>query len=157
MSDTTPSEPQGTPETPAGTVEAPAQDTTDWKAEARKWEARAKENAPAARRLAELEEAQKTEIQKATERAEQAERELAQTRLDAARHKVAAQHGVPADLLSGSTEDELEAAAQKLIAFRGEQAPAHGRLVIPDEGGTPAVSLNSDGLEAALKSALGIN
>jgi hypothetical protein len=158
MSDTTPSEPQGTPETPADTVEAPAQDATDWKAEARKWEARAKENSGAARRLSELEESQKSEIQKAQERAEAAERELATTKQEALRLSVAAKHGVPAHLLAGSTEDEIEASAQALIEFRGEQAtPGPHRVVIPAEGGTPALALNdADGLESALRNALGI-
>lgn len=157
MSTETPSEPQGTPETPTEpVVEAPAQDTTDWKAEARKWEARAKENAPAARKLAELEESQKSEIQKAQERAEAAERELATTKLETLRLSVAAKHGVPANLLTGSAEDEIEASAQALIQFRGEQtASGPTRLVIPNEGGSPALALNSDGLEAALRQAVG--
>lgn len=156
MSDTTSSEPQGTPDAPAEKVEAPAQETTDWKAEARKWESRAKENAGAAKRLAEFEESQKTEIQKATERADAAEKALAAKEIEATRLRVAGQHGLPAELLSGTSEDEFEASAQKLIAFRGEQSPQPQRLVVPDEGGTPTVALNSDGLEAALKSALGI-
>lgn len=155
MSTESPSEPQGTPETPADTVEAPAQDATDWKAEARKWEARAKENAVKARRADELEESQKSEIQKAQERAEAAERELVTTKQEALRLSVAAKHGVPAHLLAGSTEDEIEASAQALIEFRGEQATGQSRLVIPDEGGTPALALNSDGLESALRKAVG--
>jgi len=48
-------------------------DTTDWKAEARKWESRAKANSAAAEKLAKLEEANKTELEKATEKASAAE------------------------------------------------------------------------------------
>lgn len=160
MSTDNPSAPQGTPETPAeSVVEAPAQDATDWKAEARKWEARAKENAVKARRADELEESQKSEIQKAQERADAAERELATTKQETLRLSVAAKHGVPAHLLSGSNEDEIEASAQALIEFRGEQAtPDQVRLVIPTEGGAPApAALNGDPLLASLKSKLGIN
>ena len=160
MSTDNPSAPQGTPETPAETViDAPAQDATDWKAEARKWEARAKENAVKARRADELEESQKSEIQKAQERAEAAEAALAAKEHEATRLRIAAAHGVPANLLSGSTEDEIEASAQALIEFRGEQSPPdHARLVIPTEGGSPApAALNGDPLLASLKSKLGIN
>ena len=49
---------------PAGQQDPPATDGPDWKAEARKWEQRAKENSSAAARLQELEDAQKSELQK---------------------------------------------------------------------------------------------
>mgnify|MGYP006929311749 CR=1 FL=1 len=49
-------------------------DTTDWRAEARKWEARAKENRDAANRLQQLEDANKSETEKLTERATVAEK-----------------------------------------------------------------------------------
>lgn len=123
-------------------VEGEQKAEIDWKAEARKWESRAKENLAsakanegAAKRLAEIEESQKTEAQKAQEALEQAQRELAETRLQAARAEVAAEKGVPASLLSGSTREELEAAADALIAFKGAQEPQ--RLVVPNEGKSP--------------------
>lgn len=156
-------------EAPHGENEVPAEEIvqadakeTDWKAEARKWESRAKENLAAAKanddaakRLAELEESQKTEAQKTQERLEAAERELSETKLKAARAEVAAAKGVPAGLLSGSTQEELEASADALIAFRGEQEPQ--RLIVPSEGKSPDLALNGDGLEAALKKAIGVN
>ena len=117
--------PQGAAEPVEGEPQEPG---TDWKAEARKWESRAKQNLAdakanegAAQRLAEIEEAQKTEAQKAQERLEAAEKRAAELELRAARAEVAATKGVPADLLSGSTQEELEASADALIAFRGEQ------------------------------------
>lgn len=132
---------------------------TDWKAEARKWESRAKENLAAAKanetaaqRLAEIEESQKTEAQKVQEALEQAQRELAETRLQAARAEVAASKGVPVDLLSGGTREELEAAADALIAFRGE--PAKGP-VIPGQGKQPAAT--PDSKAEAFGRALGLN
>ncbi|MCT1363316.1 DUF4355 domain-containing protein [Microbacterium sp. p3-SID131] len=85
-------------------------------------------------KFAEWENAQKTEAQKAQEALEQAQRELAETRLQAARAEVAASKGVPVELLSGGTREELEAAADALIAFRGE--PAKGP-VIPGQGKQP--------------------
>lgn len=113
-----------TPEVPA---ETPAQET-DWKAEARKWEARAKENlskvnelSPAAARLAEIEEASKTAEEKAAERLRAAEDRAAELERKADRAEVAALKGIPMDLLSGTSREEMEASADKLIAFRGAQ------------------------------------
>lgn len=143
---------------------APAQET-DWKAEARKWEARAKENNQAAKRLAELEESQKTEIQRATERAEAAERALAAKEAEALRLTVAARHGIGADnldLLYGDDEAELEARAKKiatLIAPREEPQEETPKGVlgpyVPGEGKTPKRSLGTtaDMFAASIESA----
>jgi hypothetical protein len=116
-------------ETPAETpepVEIPKE--IDWKAEARKWEDRAKENLSkakanetAAQRLAEIEEANKTESERTAERLAAAERRAAELEAKATRAEGAAAKGVPASLLTGNTQEELEAAADALIAFRGEQ------------------------------------
>lgn len=126
-------------ESQSNTQGAEAQET-DWKAEARKWENRAKENLAAAKahesaaqRLAEIEESQKTEAQKATERLAAAEQRAAELELKANRAEVAAAKGVPADLLTGSTVEELTASADALIKFkeaaasRGHTAPFEGR------------------------------
>lgn len=132
--------PQGAEDTQEAQVETPAE--TDWKAEARKWESRAKENLASARanedaakRLAELEDAQKSEAQKQQEALEKAQRELAELTVAKTRAEVAAAKGVPAELLTGSTQEELEAAADALNAWRGEPAPQ--KLVIPNEGKSP--------------------
>ncbi len=42
---------------------------------------------------------------------------------EALRAKVAAATGVDADLLSGSSEEELRASAERLLAWRGAQVP----------------------------------
>lgn len=95
-----------------------------------------------AEKFAEWENAQKTEAQKAQERLEAAEKRAAELELKATRAEVAAAKGVPVELLSGGTQEELEAAADALIAFRGEQAkgpfiPGQGKQ--PDApAGTPA-------------------
>jgi hypothetical protein len=105
-----------------GTGDAPAQEPTgtDWKVEARKWEARAKENAAAKARLDEMEDAARTDLERANTRAEQAEKELTALRHDALRRDVADAAGLPATAwtrLVGSTREELEADA---IAYRQE-------------------------------------
>lgn len=123
MTDTTLTPPATTDAPPA---EAPATGTDlaaeveKWKALARKHEARAKDNSTAAQRLAEIEEAQKSEAQKLADRLAAAEAKAQAAELKALRADVAAAKGVPAGLLTGTTQEELEAAADALIAFRGE-------------------------------------
>lgn len=153
--------------TEAAAAEAPAETTapaqeTDWKAEARKWEERAKANKAASDRLAEIEEASKTEAQKLAERVEAAEKALAETRAEALRLSVIAKHAIPEDyqeFVSGSTEDELVAKAEKvkkLIEAQAAATPTRHAVVL-GEGTTPSdLALNGDGIESALKNALGI-
>ena len=112
---------------------AAAEDTAkqvDWEAEARKWkelsrknEARMKENAEKARLYDEAQEQGKSELQKAQEAAAKAEARAAAMEAEAMRAKVAAATGVDADLLSGSSEEELRASAERLLAWRGAQVP----------------------------------
>ncbi|WP_193510475.1 hypothetical protein [Cryobacterium sp. BB736] len=98
----------------------------------------------AAAKLAEIEEANKTEAQKEAERRAELERENAELKVGKLRAEVAAAKGVPSSLLTGGTKEELEAAADALIEFRGEQPKAESEpekqtYVIPDEGGIPAI------------------
>ena len=84
----------------------------------------------AAEKLSQLEEANKSEAEKSAARAEAAEKRAAELEAKAVRAEVAAAKGVPVNLLTGSTQEELEAAADALIAFRGEQkaGPTSGSL-----------------------------
>lgn len=75
-------------------------------------------------KLTKIEEANKTEAEKAAARAEAAEKRAAELEVKALRAEVAAAKGVPVSLLTGSTQEELEAAADALIEFRGEQKAA---------------------------------
>lgn len=102
----------------------PAKAETDWKAEARKWETRAKENSTAATRLAEIEEAKKTNEQKLEERATAAEKLAADKTLDADRALVALDKGLTASQakrLVGTTREELEADADDLLTDLGSK------------------------------------
>lgn len=114
---------------PAAAAEATAPQV-DWEAEARKWkelsrknESRMKENAEKARLYDEAQEQGKSELQKAQEAAAKAEARAAAMEAEAMRAKVAAATGVDADLLSGSSEEELRASAERLLAWRGAQVP----------------------------------
>lgn len=117
-----------------------------WKAKARENEKRAKENASAATKLAAIEESQKSEQQKLIERAEAAEKraEAAETLRQVGDWKaqVAANPkyvGVTADVLRGSTLDEIEAHAASLKALLPEPrqagyVPTEGRPVTAGTG-----------------------
>ena len=128
-----PSAEAGGDATSAQEAPAAAEDTAqqvDWEAEARKWkelsrknESRMKENAEKARLYDEAQEQGKSELQKAQEAAAKAEARAAAMEAEALRAKVAAATGVDADLLSGSSEEELRASAERLLAWRGAQVP----------------------------------
>lgn len=75
----------------------------------------------------------KTELERATERAERAEGALAEIekreRIDSWRREVSEETGVPAEVLRGETKDELTGHAEALKA-----AFKVGRAVIPSDG-----------------------
>ena len=95
-------------------------------AESRKWEGRSKANAEAAKRLAELEDASKTDAEKmadAIKRAEEAEAKVADYERRAERAgivaEVAAEKGVDAEWLSrmsGDTREDIEANASYIAS-----------------------------------------
>jgi hypothetical protein len=75
-------------------------------------------------KLTEIESANQTEAEKVQARLDAAEKRAVELESKALRAEVANAKGVPAALLTGGTQEELEAAADALIAFRGEQKPA---------------------------------
>lgn len=91
-------------------------DLAKWKAASRKTEADAKKNAL---RLAEFEDAQKTEAQRLADRASAAEQRAAEAEGRYHRTLAAATYGLSPsliDMLGGSTEDEINASAESLAA-----------------------------------------
>lgn len=131
MTDPTPTEPQPVPTPPAPPVDAqqppegePKTFDADYvrklREEAARYRTEAKANADAAKRLTEIEEAQKTEAQKLADRLAAAEAKAQAAELKSLRAEIAATKGVPAALLAGNTEEELTASADALLAFRGE-------------------------------------
>ena len=98
------------------------------RSEARNLRARLKEAEEKARRLDEIEESNKTEAQKQAEQLDKLRQENERLQSQMLKAQVAADKGVPAELLSGTSEDELVASAERLLAFRGQQAaPEYGR------------------------------
>lgn len=75
-----------------------------------------------ASRFDEIEEASKTELQKANERAAKLETELSQLRkneeIRTIREKVATEHGIPASLLSGDSVETCTEQAKALLEFK---------------------------------------
>lgn len=108
--------------------------------EAAKYRTEAKANADAAKRLAEIEEASKTEAQKQADRLAAAEAEAQQARAEALRFKVAAKFQVSDEdaelFLTGTDEATLTKQAQRLTE-RDTERKKHGNHV-PREGATSA-------------------
>lgn len=154
--------------------QVPEQDATDWKAEARKWEARAKANSTAAAKLAKLEEANKTELEKATEKASASEataqkwaERYQQLLAKQAVYEAAQNAGaIDIDAIYALTRDAIEVGedgeplgvaqavkslqAQKPHLFRQNSPGAQDAF-----GNQQAPALNSNELENALRKALG--
>lgn len=110
---------------------------TDYKAEAEKWkamsrkhEATAKSNAAAAKRVQEMEDASKSDIEKAQAAVVAAEKRAENAEAKAARFEVALEKKVPSNLmkfLTGSTPEEIAASADELLEA----------ITPADTGGTP--------------------
>jgi hypothetical protein len=103
-----------------------AAEAAKWKALARKHDDQAKANADAAKRLAEIEDASKSDLQKAADKVTAAERRAAESEARALRLEVAGDKGLTpkqAKRLVGSTREELEADADEILADFGSKEP----------------------------------
>lgn len=92
-----------------------------------------------AAKVKEFEDRDKTEAEKAAERLAASEKAAADAQIELARYKVAAEKGVDADLLTGNDEAAMRAAADKLLAWRGDPKPAVPKPD-PAQGARPGVS-----------------
>ena len=117
----------------------PTETVDFWKAKAREQEKRAKTNADAAKRLAEIEESQKSEAEKAADRIRALEEQLTAANRSALRFKVASKYGIgdeDADLfLTASDEETLTKQAERL-AGRSDERKKQGNRVAR-EGSNP--------------------
>ena len=146
-------EPHGTE--PADQRTVSREDYDKLLAQSRKWEQRAKENKEAASRLAELEDASKTDAEKladATKRAEDAESRLAEYEREAERAgivaEVAAEKGVDAEWLgrmTGDTREAIEANADFIAAKLGA---AHIYPDVTDNGGGKGSPVTREQIDA---------
>lgn len=88
------------------------------------------------------EESSKSELQKITEKAEKLQKELDSLKqaesVRGIREKIAKETGVPAELLSGTTEEDCKTQAEGIKAYANPSYPS-----VPDKGeagGTPGLS-----------------
>lgn len=150
MSDTT----DETTESPADTPQEGDGKTFDadyvekLRKENAKYRTEAKANADAAKRLAEIEEAQKTEAQKAADRLAEAEKAAEDAKREALKFKVAAKFQISDDdadlFLTGSDEETLTKQAERLAGREAERkqngnvSPREGNNPKPGEGSSEA-------------------
>ena len=159
MSDNTKETPVPTPpvdaspaqEEPSGKAET---QEVDFKAESRKWEARAKENAGAAARLAEIEDAAKSDAQKAADREAAATKRADEAEARVIRRDVALEHGLSKDdaaLLDGLTDETaMNTLAARLAVVSDKNSKKN---VVPREGDNPTPA---DSKEAQARAFFGI-
>lgn len=105
-----------------------------------------------AERLDKLEDAKKTDEQRAAERIAQLEKENSVLTLSSAKARIAAEKGLDPDLLAGSTEDELTEHAEKLAAAIKAAAPTTTAPRLPGEGSGQGSTQSTDWLRDALTS-----
>ena len=152
MSDTTNAGPSEGAQTADSTPKPkpPAQEArqaagTDWKAkyeetiaESRKWEERSKANAEAAKRLSEIEDAQKSESERAADRIAAAEKAADDARREALRYKVATKFGVSDEdaelFLTGADEETLARQAERLASRSAEASAPRSPKPDPNQG-----------------------
>lgn len=130
-------EPQETNESEKQAEQPKPSETVDfWKQKAREQEKRAKENAEAAKRLAEIEDAQKSEAQKAADALAKAEQRAAEAEAKALSLQIATEHKLGAEdasLLAALPDEDSMRALAKRLAGQVEEQKKNGNRV-PKEG-----------------------
>ena len=113
----------------------PQGEGTDWKAEARKWEKRAKENADAARRLSEIEGANKTAEQRIADLEKRVAEADAKDRRAALVSKVAQATGVSPQIVSMLSANDEEGLTAQANSVAGMAKVPTSNVVRTDNGG----------------------
>lgn len=156
-----PAAPQQQGSAPA--ANASEQEPPDWESEATKWKALARQHEKknlgalgfkskdevtqlrqAAEAYQQQQDAQKSEIQRATERTQTVEQQLADLRSTNARLMAAASHGIPPDLidlLGSGTDEEIDGRAAVLAERLRATAPAPVPALTPAAQQRPVESL----------------
>lgn len=95
-----------------------AAEVAKWKALSKKNELRAKDNADKAKKFDDIEEANKTEMQKLLDRAEAAEKVANDAKVETLRATKSATSGVSIALIPAGTEEQMDEAIAAAIAFK---------------------------------------
>lgn len=131
---------------PADEPQKPTETVEFWKQKAREQEKRAKENSSAAKRLAEIEEANKTEAQKTADALAAAQRDAETARAEALRYRIASKHQVSDEdaelFLTGTDEETLTRQAQRLTERAAAQKK--GGNTVAREGTNPTSAPNDE-------------
>jgi hypothetical protein len=127
------------------------------KGHSRTWETRSKENADKAKKFDEFEEASKSEQQKLQDRVAAAEKALADRdskdkAAETAKEVAKAKGITDASVLRGSTQEELEAHADQLLALLPKTAPT---TTADGQGSTQTISEGEQSAEDVVKAARG--
>lgn len=128
---------QSNPPVPPVTPPPQGEQDTNWKEHARKWESRAKADEDAAKKWREYEASTKSEHEKLADELARERSEASNARAELLRLQVAAKHGLSGDaldLLSGSTEEELESRAEKLKSLIIDQPKKPSIQPDPNQG-----------------------
>ena len=159
-----PTTPEAQPAQPAEAArasETPEQTIAALREALAKANGEAKENRLKASELDKLKAAHMSDLERIT-----AERDALQSKLQAEssaalRWRIAASHGITdADaeiFLTASDEEALTRQAARLVELRAATPAGPRPDLTQGGGGTPAIPLNGDGLEAALRAKLNIN
>lgn len=134
---------------------AAASPATDWEAEAKKWEKRSKDNYAEAQKVPTLSQ----QVTTLETQLNQLQHESSESVTAAFREAATLFAGISEEdantFLTANDKDALSKQAARLKEMFAQQQPKAGH--VPAEGRAPeALALNSNGLEQALKSKLGI-
>lgn len=125
--------------------------------EAAKYRTERNELKPLAAKAKEIEEAGKSELEKAQERIAALEAEKRTSEQAALRARLAADAGVPAELIAGGTEEEMTASAAALKAFVDKKLADAGGPKLPDVGAVGRDGGSAIDKDAVARRILGIN
>jgi hypothetical protein len=124
----------------------PTETVDFWKQKAREQEKRAKENADAAKRLAEIKDAQKTREQKDAERLAALEEKAQASELRALRSEIATEFGLTVEnakaLAHVPSEEGMREVAKALAGKQAEQKKQGNH--VPNEGKTPTAKVGDE-------------
>jgi myosin heavy subunit len=145
-------------------------EVTDWESEATKWKALSRQHEnkhlaalgfkskdeidhlrQAAQKYSEFEDTQKSELQRANERAQSVEQQLTEMRSTNARLMAAATHNIPPDLidlLGSGSDEEINARAEVLAERLKANTPAPASSQRPVESLTPGAATSSGSAQA---------
>lgn len=132
--------------TPEDTQPKPTETVEFWKQKAREQESRAKSNAAAAKKLAELEDASKSDAERAADRIAKAEAEVASVPAkvsEALKTHLIELHGIDAedaDLFLTAQEPELLIKQVTRLLFQSDKRTNTKKNVVPREGQNPSAA-----------------